>query len=215
MIFEYQNVFIDNSSEDFKKKNVCWYDMLDRCYNEENKIFIYYGAKGIKVCDRWHNETEYKIVGKRGRYLKIGFLNFLVDFKNIEFKKGDSIDRLNPEGNYDFENTRIVSVSENSKANSVYHIKNGTHHLLGGEIQRERVKNGKHNFLGGEIQRERVKNGTHNLLGKVKVFNSILKKFMKILTEEYYEDKLKNENRVFYHFNSPIAKEWKKAQMNN
>ena len=69
-------------------------------------------------------------------------------------------------------------------------VKNGTHHLLSGEIQKrqnekrvkdgthqflkkfntssQRVKNGTHHLLSGEIQRksakERVKNGTHNFL---------------------------------------------------
>jgi hypothetical protein len=45
----------------------------------------------------------------------------------------------------------------------------GTHHLLGGEIQRRMVAEGKHHLLGGEIQRksnaQRIQNGTHNFLG--------------------------------------------------
>lgn len=45
----------------------------------------------------------------------------------------------------------------------------GKHHWLGPETNykycRERVANGTHHFLGGKIQKERVANGTHNLLG--------------------------------------------------
>lgn len=30
-----------------------WKSMLSRCYNKDNKNYNNYGAKGIKVCDRW------------------------------------------------------------------------------------------------------------------------------------------------------------------
>ena len=30
-----------------------WSNMMSRCYNTTNKSYINYGAKGIKVCDRW------------------------------------------------------------------------------------------------------------------------------------------------------------------
>lgn len=51
-------------------------------------------------------------------------------------------------------------------------IKNGTHHFLGGKIQKEtntrRIVDGTHNFLDKEIARknaiQRIKNGTHHFL---------------------------------------------------
>lgn len=50
---------------------------------------------------------------------------------------------------------------------------NGTHHLLGGEIQRKhasennlkRVRNGTHHFVGGAVNRMMVEKGTHPFLG--------------------------------------------------
>lgn len=30
-----------------------WYSMIDRCLNTDNASFKHYGAKGVKVCDRW------------------------------------------------------------------------------------------------------------------------------------------------------------------
>lgn len=52
----------------------------------------------------------------------------------------------------------IASVQQRSR------VDNGTHHLLGGEIQRRLVKEGKHHFLSGDIQRrsalKRVAEGT-------------------------------------------------------
>ncbi len=48
-------------------------------------------------------------------------------------------------------------------------VKDGTHHMLGGEIQRKRLQDGKHNFLDPEyyvkIQEKMLKEGTHNMIG--------------------------------------------------
>lgn len=30
-----------------------WKDMIQRCYNPKDKSYLYYGAKGITVCNRW------------------------------------------------------------------------------------------------------------------------------------------------------------------
>ena len=30
-----------------------WDQMITRCYNTKNKKYLYYGGRGIKVCDRW------------------------------------------------------------------------------------------------------------------------------------------------------------------
>ena len=67
--------------------------------------------------------------------------------------------------------------SELSRKTSLYYVNKrvneGTHHFLGGEIQRnvqnKRVKSGEHHWLSGELQREhqlrRSKEGTHQFLG--------------------------------------------------
>lgn len=60
-------------------------------------------------------------------------------------------------------------MSRASKKNNRKRIENGTHHFLGGEIQRKtqkkRVENGTHHLLGPEFNRKRVENGNHNFLG--------------------------------------------------
>lgn len=52
-------------------------------------------------------------------------------------------------------------------------VKSGTHHLLGGEIQREharennlkRIANGNHHFVGSTVNKQRVANGTNPFVG--------------------------------------------------
>lgn len=35
-----------------------WHGMLDRCYRKNHKAYKDYGARGIKVCDRWRNSVK-------------------------------------------------------------------------------------------------------------------------------------------------------------
>jgi hypothetical protein len=59
--------------------------------------------------------------------------------------------------------------SKNSSESARKRVANGTHNLLGGEIQREsalkRVSDKTHNLLGGEMNRKRIADKTHHLLG--------------------------------------------------
>lgn len=73
----------------------CWMNMLKRCRSETNPSYKYYGARGIKVCDRW-----------------LDFQNFYADMGEPPFP-GAEIDRENPHGNYCPENCRWLSGYEN------------------------------------------------------------------------------------------------------
>lgn len=64
-----------------------WRGMIDRCTNEGHISYPFYGAKGVTVCDRWKD-----------------FTNFLADMG--ERPEGKTIDRINPEGNYEPSNCR-------------------------------------------------------------------------------------------------------------
>ena len=33
-----------------------WLDIKQRCYNPKQKVYKWYGAKGIKMCDEWKND---------------------------------------------------------------------------------------------------------------------------------------------------------------
>lgn len=41
--------------ESYTLTHTAWTRMKDRCYNENNKDYNYYGGRGIKVCERWHD----------------------------------------------------------------------------------------------------------------------------------------------------------------
>lgn len=74
------------------KDNPCeyraWNLMKRRCMNKNSKDFVYYGGRGVKVCDRWINS----------------FANFLQDMGKKPI--GCSLDRINPNEGYSPENCR-------------------------------------------------------------------------------------------------------------
>lgn len=65
-----------------------YWSMLDRCYKKTGKYYNYYGGRGIIVCDKWLKSK----------------LNFLEDMG--ERPQGTSLDRIDPDGNYEPGNVR-------------------------------------------------------------------------------------------------------------
>ena len=73
-----------------------WRHMISRCTNSMSKDFKWYGARGIKVCDRWLNSQDafFEDMGER--------------------PVGKQIDRTDNDGNYEPGNCRWVTPKENS-----------------------------------------------------------------------------------------------------
>lgn len=74
-----------------------WSGMIQRCHNDRARDFKNYGAKGIKVCERWRSD----------------FLNFLADMG--ERPDGMSIDRIDNSGDYEPSNCRWATPKQQSR----------------------------------------------------------------------------------------------------
>lgn len=79
-----------------------WTGMITRCKNPKVRAFKWYGAKGIRVCKRWHK-----------------FENFLADMGELPTPK-HTIDRINTRGDYEPGNCRYVTMKEqaNNRTNN-------------------------------------------------------------------------------------------------
>lgn len=88
-----------------------FYGIKDRCFNKDRKDAKWYFDKGITVCDEWLNNTE----------------SFVKWAKENGYKKGLTIDRIDPNGNYCPENCRWVDMEtqNNNQCNSVKYLCDG------------------------------------------------------------------------------------------
>lgn len=107
---------IANTKHGMKKtKEYCaWAEMKQRCYNSNNAKYKNYGARGIKVCERWLHSFE----------------NFYADMG--EMPNGCSIDRIDVNGNYSPENCRWVDqkTQQNNRRNNTKITFNGVTETL-------------------------------------------------------------------------------------
>jgi len=79
-----------------------WRSCRQRCYNKNHHRYSSYGKKGITVCETWQGID--------------GFENFLRDMgERPEPKETYSLERINPYGNYNFENCVWSTAKTQSK----------------------------------------------------------------------------------------------------
>lgn len=82
-----------------------WSEMHTRCYNKNRKDYKYYGGKGVRVCDKWHDFWAFalwfcKHLEKERNRKHIGPLNF-------------EVDRRDSFGDYCPKNCRLLTHKEN------------------------------------------------------------------------------------------------------
>jgi hypothetical protein len=87
--------------KDHKQLYKVWSTMKERCSNPNSISYPRYGAKGIKVCERWFS-----------------FDNFFEDFGHL-YQEGLCIDRIDNKKGYCPENCRWVTNRENCNNTSV------------------------------------------------------------------------------------------------
>ena len=75
-----------------------WVDMKQRCYNKKNTAYMYYGAKGVTICDEWMNS----------------FLSFNQWLSENGYNDKMTVDRINPDEMYCPKNCRLITQSENT-----------------------------------------------------------------------------------------------------
>lgn len=86
--------------------------MISRCHNPLNKDYKYYGAKGVVVCNEWKSEDK-------------GVIAFYEWANSNGYEEGLSVDRIDSNGNYEPNNCRWITMSENiAKRNREHSKKN-------------------------------------------------------------------------------------------
>ena len=96
-----------------------WYgnyrSMMDRCYREKNCNYNRYGARGIRVCEEWHNIENFEKWVEENPYFE-----------------GATLDRINVDGDYEPSNCRWATMKEqcNNRSNTLYITYNGETHTI-------------------------------------------------------------------------------------
>lgn len=89
----YSRSWIDSKPKVYRT----WLGMKNRCNNPNAVAYRYYGAKGVKVCERWQK-----------------FDNFYADMGDRP-SPNHSLDRIDPTGDYEPGNVRWATRSQQSR----------------------------------------------------------------------------------------------------
>lgn len=88
-----------------------WINMRSRCYNSRDHGYKNYGGRGIMVCNRW-------LVGESGQR---GYECFIADM-GPRPSAAHSLDRIDPNGNYEPINCRWALPVQQSRNKRLHHF---------------------------------------------------------------------------------------------
>lgn len=103
-----------------------------RCNNKNCHAFKDYGGKGVKMCNEWEDSD-------------VGFINFCEWAIDNGYKEGLTIDRIDSNGNYEPNNCRWITLSENvayaNKENVRRRANNGSYYGISPKGERYEFDN--------------------------------------------------------------------------
>ena len=83
-----------------------WWNMLKRCETPSANRYANYGGRGIKVCEEWHDYEAFRTWAYENGYYD--------QPKDLPRAQKLSIDRIDPDKDYEPSNCRWITLSENS-----------------------------------------------------------------------------------------------------
>lgn len=84
---------------------ITWWNMLKRCETPSANRYASYGGRGIAVCPEWHDYETFRSWAYANGYRD--------EDPNLPRRDKLSIDRIDPDGNYEPGNCRWITLSEN------------------------------------------------------------------------------------------------------
>lgn len=89
-----------------KLKTSLYAGIKQRCYNPNHEGYKYYGARGIKMCDEWKDNSD--------SFCEWAYAN--------GYKAGMSIERIDTDGNYEPDNCTFIPIEEQPKNRRTTHF---------------------------------------------------------------------------------------------
>ena len=96
--------------EQYQRIRAIWRAMIYRCTNNKATAYKWYGGKGVTVCNDW-----------------LEFDNYIRWYKDNKYKDGLTLDRIDVNGNYEPNNCRFITQTEQSenKTDTLYVVYHG------------------------------------------------------------------------------------------